>query len=72
MSKGGRKWLVLQAVIDLTAQGNGRPPTYDEIAALVGVSKANVAHHLSVLAREGKISWRKGEPRSLRVIDDAA
>jgi DNA-binding IscR family transcriptional regulator len=64
----GRKGLVLQAVIDLTAEQNGRPPSYREIAALVGVSVPTVFHHLSVLARENKISWRKGEPRSLRVI----
>lgn len=47
----------------------GYSPTYDEIAAGVGLqSKSHVGYYLDSLVDEGKISRRVGSPRALGVI----
>jgi repressor LexA len=50
---------------------NGYAPTYEEVAAGVGLlSKSSVAYYLDGLETAGLISRRVGCPRTLRVTDD--
>jgi SOS-response transcriptional repressor LexA len=59
---------VLDAVRELTA--GGLAPTYDEIAARLGLrSRGQVAGHVHALRKKGRIEAGR-QSRSIRIIDD--
>lgn len=54
-------------------QANGYAPTYDEIAASVGLSsKSHVDYYLSALEAAGAIQRKPWTPRALRLVGPAA
>lgn len=61
--------LTLEAIEDLTAQGKGRPPTYRELAAARRMTVGGIQYSLDVLAQAKLLSYQKGVPRSLEVLD---
>lgn len=51
-------------------QAYGYPPTYEEIAAHVGLgSRAAVRRRIERLRRDGRIWWVRGSSRTLGVIN---
>ncbi len=59
---------MLDAVRELTV--DGLAPTYDEIAAHLGLrSRGQVAGHLAALRRKGRIEYGR-QSRSIRLIED--
>ena len=60
---------VLDAIEDFTAR-EGYSPSVRQIAAAVGgVSATTVWHRLQSLREDGRVSFRAGQPRTLRVED---
>ena len=46
------------------------PPTLDEIAAEMGITKGTLQYHISALKKKNIIPWTQGAAWSLRIIDD--
>lgn len=46
------------------------PPTLDEIASSMGITKGTLQYHISALKKKNIITWTQGAARSLRIIDD--
>jgi repressor LexA len=46
------------------------PPTLDEIAAQMGITKGTLQYHISALKKKNIITWNQGSARSIRIIDD--
>ncbi len=45
------------------------PPTLDEIAADMGITKGTLQYHMTALRKKNAITWNPGSARSVRVID---
>ncbi len=45
------------------------PPTLDEIAAAMGITKGTLQYHMTALKKKNTITWNTGSARSVRVID---
>ncbi len=45
------------------------PPTLDEIAAEMGITKGTLQYHMTALRKKNAITWNPGSARSVRVID---
>ncbi len=45
------------------------PPTLDEIAAEMGITKGTLQYHMTALRKKQAITWNPGSARSVRVID---
>ncbi len=58
----------LQAIRDLTF--DGVPPTVAELSAHLGLNVSGAHRLLSALRLRGKVDWRKGEARSLYIVED--
>jgi repressor LexA len=48
------------------------PPTLDEIAAEMGITKGTLQYHISALKKKNIITWNQGSARSIRIVDDAS
>ena len=58
----------LDAIQRLTR--DSMPPTYDELARPLGVSKGGVARPLSALRERGYVDWMPEHARSLMLVND--
>lgn len=45
------------------------PPTLDEIAAEMGITKGTLQYHMTALRKKEAVIWNTGSARSVRVID---
>ncbi|MCE2929041.1 MAG: transcriptional repressor LexA [Candidatus Caenarcaniphilales bacterium] len=45
------------------------PPTLDEIAAEMGITKGTLQYHMSALKKKSAITWNPGSARSVRIVD---
>ena len=45
------------------------PPTLDEIAAEMGITKGTLQYHMTALRKKHVITWNPGAARSVRIID---
>jgi len=45
------------------------PPTLDEIAAEMGITKGTLQYHMSALKKKSAITWNSGSARSVRIVD---
>ena len=66
------RWRVLSEIVRIVDR-DGRPPTYREMAAAVGVQSTAISHHIHALAREGYLfhdrgAWRGAWPTEAGVI----
>jgi len=51
---------------------HGYAPSVREVAAAVGVASSGSLHgHLAALRAAGRISWRVGATRTLRVVEES-
>lgn len=58
-------------IVGYIAAHDGVSPSYDEIASACGLgSRGRVAFHLSKLKDRGHIDWKRGKPRSIRIVGD--
>jgi SOS-response transcriptional repressor LexA len=65
----GLMHLRILAYVQDYIHANGYAPTYDEIAAGVGLrSKCNVGYYLDRLVDEGALTRRAGSPRALALL----
>lgn len=63
-----RQQQVLNALVDFHNM-HGYPPTYTELAALIGVASGNAAfEHLRALVKKGYITIASGTARGIKVI----
>lgn len=58
-----------ETIYKLTQKFN-YPPTLDEIAASMGITKGTLQYHMTALRKKGVIAWNQGAARSVRVVDD--
>ena len=58
-----------ETIFKLTQQEHF-PPTLDEIAAQMGITKGTLQYHISALKKKNIITWNQGSARSIRIIDD--
>lgn len=58
---------VLRLIINFV-DNNGYPPTIREIAAARGCAVCPVQYMLSILRKNGYLTWEEGKPRTLRVL----
>lgn len=58
----------LRAIADLCAE-TGYSPTVREIAFRLGISLSSAHYRLASLRAAGVITWQKGAPRTIRVVD---
>ncbi len=58
-----------EVIYKLTFQFN-YPPTLDEIAAEMGITKGTLQYHMTALRKKGAVSWNTGAARSVRIVDD--
>ena len=58
----------LETIFKLTQEYN-YPPTLDEIAASMGITKGTLQYHMSALKKKNAATWNPGSARSVRVID---
>lgn len=58
----------LRAIADLCAE-TGYSPTVREIAYRLGISLSSAHYRLTTLRERGVITWQKGAPRTIRVVD---
>ena len=60
---------VLHAIVLLTSR-DGYAPTIREIMDLIGLrSPDTVSFHLDRLRSEGRITWKRGAARTIRVLE---
>lgn len=45
------------------------PPTLDEIAAEMGITKGTLQYHMTALRKKSAVTWNPGSARSVRVVD---
>jgi repressor LexA len=45
------------------------PPTLDEIAASMGITKGTLQYHMTALRKKNIITWNPGSARSVRIVD---
>lgn len=45
------------------------PPTLDEIAASMGITKGTLQYHMTALRKKQVVDWNTGAARSVRVVD---
>jgi len=50
----------------------GQSPSHREIAAATGVQRQHVGAWLDILERDGLLTYERGVPRSIRLIDRSA
>jgi SOS-response transcriptional repressor LexA len=58
----------LKAIVDLTNQ-NGAPPSTREVMRHLGISIGSYSHRMETLRDLGLITWDRGFPRTLRLLD---
>lgn len=58
-----------ETIFKLTLEAH-YPPTLDEIAANMGITKGTLQYHISALKKKNIITWNQGSARSIRIIDD--
>ncbi|MEK8128631.1 transcriptional regulator [Paenibacillus filicis] len=57
------------SVIAHYAALNGYPPTFREVADLVGLQSSSTIHgHLERLKKKGLLDWEESKPRTLRIL----
>ena len=56
--------------IGAAAISHGKPPSVRDLAAAFEVSVSTMHSYLSKLAEEGKVEWRSGRHRSLRLTPE--
>lgn len=49
---------------------NNYPPTLDEIAAVMGITKGTLQYHMTALKKKAVIDWKPAAARSLQIVDD--
>ena len=57
-----------EVIYKLTYQNN-YPPTLDEIASEMGITKGTLQYHMTALRKKGAIDWNTGSARSVQIID---
>ncbi len=57
-----------EVIYKLTHQFN-YPPTLDEIAAEMGITKGTLQYHMTALRKKEAVTWNTGSARSVRVTD---
>ena len=57
-----------EVIYRLTYQNN-YPPTLDEIASEMGITKGTLQYHMTALRKKGAIDWNTGSARSVQIID---
>ena len=62
-----RQEATFEAIRKLTAE-NSYPPSFQELADELGVTRPTVCQHVRALRRKGWISQRDGVPRSLVLV----
>ncbi len=45
------------------------PPTLDEIAAEMGITKGTLQYHMTALRKKEAVDWNTGSARSVRIVD---
>jgi len=58
-----------ETIFKLTLEAH-YPPTLDEIAARMGITKGTLQYHISALKKKNIITWNQGSARSIRIVDD--
>ena len=58
----------VQTILRLTDKFS-YPPTLDEIAAAMSITKGTLQYHMTALRKKGAIDWNTGSARSVRVIN---
>lgn len=61
----------VEVIYRLTHQHN-YPPTLDEIAAEMGITKGTLQYHMTALRKKEAVIWNTGSARSVRVVDPEA
>ena len=46
------------------------PPTLDEIAAEMGITKGTLQYHMTALRKKEAVTWNPGSARSVRIINE--
>ena len=54
--------------IEAFVTGNGYPPTWDELALLLGKSKSTVQRELELMRARGLVTWKDGQARTLSIV----
>ncbi len=68
---GNRRDQIVDVITTMTRE-NGHAPTIREIAAAIGVSSPDtIVFHLSRLREAGRVTWKDGAARTLRVLQPA-
>lgn len=49
---------------------NNFPPTLDEIASEMGITKGTLQYHMTALRKKEAVSWNTGSARSVQIVDD--
>jgi len=57
-----------EVIFTLTHKFN-YPPTLDEIAAEMGITKGTLQYHMTALRKKQAVTWNTGSARSVRVTD---
>jgi repressor LexA len=57
-----------EVIFKLTHKFN-YPPTLDEIAAEMGITKGTLQYHMTALRKKQAVTWNTGSARSVRVTD---
>ena len=68
--RGGeaRRRNIVGAIETMTAE-NGYAPTIREISDVVGLrSPDSVVYHLLILRDAGRVTWKEGKSRTLRIV----
>ena len=47
------------------------PPTLDEIASEMGITKGTLQYHMTALRKKEAVDWNTGSARSVQIVDDA-
>jgi repressor LexA len=45
------------------------PPTLDEIASEMGITKGTLQYHMTALRKKGAVTWNTGSARSVQIVD---
>ena len=64
-----KQQLTAEIIFKLTQEAH-YPPTLDEIASAMGITKGTLQYHIAALRKKHMISWIQGAARSIRIIDD--
>lgn len=57
-----------ETIYKLTQEYN-YPPTLDEIAAVMGITKGTLQYHMTALRKKAVVTWNPGAARSVRIVD---